>query len=64
MHTEEEVTLEDRLDRACEPGVDYGESGGGDGVGRRAHAWLCVSGGVPACVVMATCGCGCVCDVL
>ena len=52
MHTEEEVTLEDRLDRACEPGVDYGESGGGDGVGRRAHAWLCVSGGVPACVVM------------
>uniref|UniRef100_A0A4W2D3Y9 Complement C3 n=1 Tax=Bos indicus x Bos taurus TaxID=30522 RepID=A0A4W2D3Y9_BOBOX len=23
-HTEKEVTLEDRLDKACEPGVDYG----------------------------------------
>lgn len=28
-HTEDEVNLEDRLDKACEPGVDYGESGGG-----------------------------------
>ncbi|TEA33296.1 hypothetical protein DBR06_SOUSAS8010161 [Sousa chinensis] len=25
QHTEDEVTLEDRLDKACEPGVDYGD---------------------------------------
>lgn len=27
-HDEEEVTLDDRLERACEPGVDYGEGVG------------------------------------
>lgn len=60
-HTEEAITLENRLDRACEPGVDYGEWGTGQEARKRCtHACLCVSSSVKAGVVLAACGdCGC-----
>lgn len=41
-HTEKEVTLEDRLDKACEPGVDYGEWGAGREAGKGACMRACV----------------------
>lgn len=49
QHMEDKVTPEDRLDKACEPGVDYGE----EGAGRHMCTALSVSDSV--------CGCGCVC---
>ena len=56
-HTEKAITLEDRLDRACEPGVDYGEWGTGQEARKRCtHACLCVSSSVKAGVVLAACG--------
>lgn len=63
-HLDEEITLDGRLDKACEPGVDYGEWGlRREARKRRTHACLCVSS-VKVGVVLAACGdrgCVCVC---
>ena len=66
MHQpDEEITLDGRLDKACEPGVDYGEWGSRrEARKRRTHACSGVSGSVKAGVVLAVCGhrgCACVC---
>lgn len=54
MHPmDEKITLDDRLDKACEPGVDYGEW---------ARARGCL--GERHCVAMAVCVTGCECPWL
>lgn len=43
MHqVDEKVTLDERLDKACEPGVDYGEGGGNACTWDRAWATVWV----------------------